>query len=393
MNDGAKRYEGLKTVKTKLAGGTVADYYYDRVTKKRIVGKPFTQEFDENYVAVTGRKLLGVEEEEQPSNDGSFIRDVWKKFTNSPDFKNRAKATQHDLTRHMDVWIEDFGDVSIRDITRRQIIEVRDAYIDTPRTAKHKLQTISRLFSFAIDAGIVDFNPAAKVKVELEPRSEVWQPDDLELFIDRANPWVSAAFVLALLTGQRQDDVLKMRRSQIRDRAIILKQAKTSAVVRLAFDDHPDLEQFLTAWLAFQPDSPDGTILTGQRGRAWTGSGFRAEMTKAKMVCQSERIDGLAFLDLRRTATVELALAGWAIRAISQVTGHADSSVLSILQVYMPRGLLLADQGAKRDRKRVEIANGVAFQSDRLSSLTNVWAKKADAVTNAKASPEEMGAE
>lgn len=375
MNEKDKRYEGLKVAKKKLASGAVVEYWYDRSTNTRIVGSPGTAEFDQNYVAVTGRKLLNIEPEYQPTGHGDTVNDVWDKFIKSREFNKLSDASKRDLTRHSDVWREDFGDVRIGELKRLQILSVRDTYIETPRTAKHKIQTISRLFAYAIDQGLVEHNPAAKVKVDLEPREQVWQPDDIELFLKSANPWVGAAVVLALLTGQRQEDVLTLRRDQVRDRSITLRQGKTGVVVRLPFDQHPDLEAFLAAWMGFQPESVDGTILTGQRGRAWSGSGFRAEMTKAKLVCQSERIDALAFVDLRRTCTVELALAGLPIRGISQVTGHADSSVLSILQVYLPRSILLSDQGAARTRKRVEIVNDVAFQSDRLSSLADAWVK------------------
>ena len=371
----SERYTGLKSVKKKLASGRVVEYYYDRKLNKPIKGKPGTSEFDENYVAVTGRPLLGVEV--QPSAPPNSILDVWQRFEKSPEFLRLSSASQHDIRRHLDVWLDNYGSVPAVNFDRQAILEVREAFGDKPRACKHYIQTISRLLSFAIDRGIVKYNVASRIKVDLDSRDQVWQADDIRKIITAANPWVGAAVVLSLLTGQRQEDVLTLRRDQIRDRAVWLRQGKTMAQVRLAFDDHPDLERFLDTWFAFQPQSADGTILTGQRGRAWSSSGFRCEFTKAKLMAQSKRIDDLMFLDLRRTAVVELALAGVPMRAIGQVTGHADSSLLEILKVYLPRSVILDLNGERRPRRRAELIGGVAHQSSEMTDLTAAWIEAA----------------
>lgn len=371
----ADRYPGLKVVPRTLAGGTRTQYYYDRKTGNRVVGAPFTAEFDLNYLKTTGRKAIAGPGEVEQSAPAETIRGLWQAFRQDVDYKRLSDSYRRDLHRHMETWLEQIGDERVDAIRRAHVMAMRDAFIDTPRTAKHKVQTLSRLMTFAVDREIIEINPAARVKVELSPRDQIWQADDLGLFIEKANPWVSAVVIFALLSGQRQEDCLTFERKALEQDpdCFKLKQSKRDVIVRIDYREIPEMKEFLDAWMEFSPECMDGTVFHGQRGNAWTPSGFRTEMTKAKLICQSERIDTLAFLDLRRTCTVELALAGWPIRSIGQVTGHADSSILEILKTYMPRGVLLHEQGARKERGRVEIIADVAYQKNYRRSLTTAW--------------------
>lgn len=369
------RYTGLKSTAKTLSSGRRVSYYYDRATHQRIQGVPGTPEFDENYTRVTGRAPVGPAAVPPGPTPGT-VAAVWAAFQTDDEYRALAPATQHDLCRHMRFWEQAVGDVPIADLCRRHITGVRKLFAETPRTAQHKVQTMRRLLSYALDQELVKQNVASRVKVRLFPRDEVWQADDVVLFFERAPLHVAVVALVGLLSGQREDDLLSLECSQLRPDGLTLKQSKTGVVVFLAWDQHPDLKAVLDLWLAVQPAPPQGHVFTGQHGKPWTGGGFRCAMNKAKKLCQSPRITNLTFHDLRRSCVVELALAGLTIRGISQVTGHEDSSVLEILKIYLPRSLLLEDHGERRPRRRVRIENGIAFRTEEQASLATLLATR-----------------
>lgn len=87
-----------------------------------------------------------------------------------------------------------------------------------------------------------------------------------------ASPRVQCAMDLALLTGQRQGDLIALKWSDILDDEIHLQQQKTGK--RRAIGITPDLEQALDrCWLL--PDRADH-ILTRKGGGRYTSEGFRA---------------------------------------------------------------------------------------------------------------------
>src|SRR5688572_25410126 len=108
------------------------------------------------------------------------------------------------------------------------------------------------------------------------------------------------ALVLALWTGQRQGDLLRLRWSAYDQQRLRLFQGKGKKWVTIP------VGETLATWLDRTPRRAL-TILTGQKGGPWTGDGFRTEWGKA---CERARINDVTFHDLRGTAVTRLAKAG-----------------------------------------------------------------------------------
>ncbi len=92
----------------------------------------------------------------------------------------------------------------------------------------------------------------------------------------------------------------------------------------------------LASWLSRAPTRAL-TILTGQRGRSWTGDGSRTEWGKA---CERAGIDDVAFHDIRGTAVTRLAKAGCSVAEIASLTGHSLKDAQDILDVHYLGGRL-----------------------------------------------------
>ncbi|MCJ2019436.1 integrase arm-type DNA-binding domain-containing protein [Methylobacterium sp. E-065] len=112
----------------------------------------------------------------------------------------------------------------IQDIGRRDVIELLDRIVDagTPIAANRTLAALSKLFNWAADRGIIDANPCVRVKAPAAEtsRDRVLDDDELRLLWRGCEVigWPFGPFVqLLLLTGQRRDEVAKMRRSELRN--------------------------------------------------------------------------------------------------------------------------------------------------------------------------------
>ena len=176
----------------------------------------------------------------------------------------------------------------------------------------------------------------------------IWTEDHEERLLSVASAELKLAFILAIYTGQRQGDLLRLPWSAYDGSRIRLSQNKTGArvsipvtgVLREALDNAPRRSTI---------------VLTNSNGRPWTAAGFSSSWRK---MCKRAGIEGLTFNDLRGTAITRLALAGCDQAQISAVTGHTMGQVGAILdRHYVSRSALLADEAIAR----LEDASGTDF--------------------------------
>jgi integrase len=148
-----------------------------------------------------------------------------------------------------------------------------------------------------------------------------------------------SALKLALWTGQRQGDLLRLPWSAYDGSHIRLRQNKTGArvVVRVG----APLKAALDAAVKYGP-----LILTNSRQRPWTSQGFQSVWTAA---VKKAGIAGLTFHDLRGTAVTRLAIVGCSVPEIATITGHALRDVHAILDSnYLSRDPALGDSAIRK---------------------------------------------
>ncbi|HKG85221.1 MAG TPA: tyrosine-type recombinase/integrase [Beijerinckiaceae bacterium] len=147
------------------------------------------------------------------------------------------------------------------------------------------------------------------------------------------------ALVLALWTGQRQGDLLRLQWGAFADGRLRVFQAKGKKSVTIP------VGPTLASWLHATPKRTV-TILAGRRGNTWTSDGFRTEWRK---VCEKVGISDVTFHDLRGTAVTRLALAGCTNNEIASITGHSLRDVDAILDAHYLGGRIeLAEQAMAR---------------------------------------------
>ena len=190
-------------------------------------------------------------------------------YKRPPEYLEKAQKTRKDYLRYLDMLDRRFGDLPVSTIPRAFVLSLRDEFQNTPRKANFVLQVLRLLLSFAIDLGYRNDNPAARPKMlKTGDGRRPWSTGDIERFLASATPQTRLAVQLALFTGQRQSDFLKMTRSQYKDGAVEVVEEKTRTAVWILA--HCELRATLD-------DGPrtNLVILTTKNGRPFKADYFR----------------------------------------------------------------------------------------------------------------------
>ena len=338
------KLKGINRVSKKLADGKRVTYYYAWKGGPRLEGEPGTTEFISSYnAAVASLKRL-------PTGSLQFVIDD---FERSSEFTRLAPRTQSDYKKFLKLIRNEFGDMPIKLLadprTRGQLLAWRDRLAaKSRRQGDYAFSVLARTISWAFDRGLVPANPCERPGrlYRSTRRESIWEDADEAAFLAVAPDHMQLAFQLAVWTGQRQGDLIKLPWSAYDGSHIRLKQGKTGkrVVVRVAGP--------LKAILDSTPKRAV-TILTTATGSSWTGNTFG---TAWRRLCRKAQVSGLTFHDLRGTAVTRLAHAGATEAEIASVTGHSSREVGAILDAhYLKHDSALGDSAIHKLETRTNL--------------------------------------
>lgn len=338
--------KGIHRVKKKLSDGTTAYYYYAWRNGPRIKGQPGSDEFTQSYYELVSAK-------KKP--DSTMLQSVLNEFQDTTIWADLAPRTQQDYIKQIKVIEKKFGSFPINGLadirTKAVLMKWRDELAKkSRRQADYAWQVLARILSWALPLGKVPANPCEKGgRVYRGNRSEnVWASDDESAFMALAPAHLHLALQLALWTGQRQGDLLRLEWPAYDGTKIRLKQSKTGA--RVVIPVGAPLKIMLDAI-----ENRTGTILKNLDGEAWTSDGFRTSWRKARI---KSGVSGLTFNDLRGTAVTRLALAECTEAEIATITGHSLRDVRSILDAhYLNRDPKLAESAIRKLENKQKSVN------------------------------------
>jgi integrase len=238
-------------------------------------------------------------------------------------FLNLASRTQQDYQRVFD-YLKPIEDTSLSQFTRPLVVRIRDKAMNRGRRfANYVKAVLSILFSWGLERGYVQSNPARNVKSVRRPRdaplaNRPWRDEERHVVLDRAPAHLRPAIALMMFTGLGPKDALRLPRPFYRDGEIAARRAKTGEPVFW-----PVPEQ-LRQVLASAPEHNALTLCANSNGQPWTGDGFRASWRSIRLrLEQTGDIDkGLTMYGLRHTAAVILREAGFDERTIADALGQ-----------------------------------------------------------------------
>jgi len=210
---------------------------------------------------------------------------------------------------------------------RRRLLDWRDRRAESsPRQADAIFGVLRIILEWARDRGVISNNHATRPKkvYKVDRGEKIWLSADLEAFRKVASPEMRLALELALWTGQRQGDLLKLGWSSYNDGRISFRQGKRNRKV-----DMP-VPAALRALLDALPRTAE-TILAKSNGKSWGQIHFQHHWRKSTL---DAGLDGLHFHDIRGTSCTMLADAGCTPSEIAAMLGWTIRTVNDMLDRY-----------------------------------------------------------
>jgi integrase len=178
---------------------------------------------------------------------------------------------------------------------------------------------LRRLFEYAIEIGSRHDNPFNKVPKYKLGTHHTWTDDEIALYETRwpIGTRERLAFALLLYTGQRGGDVVRMRRSDIKNGMIRVSQQKTAKDEddHLLIPIHPALDRAMRGWRISSL-----YLLSDDRGRPIS------RQTLTRLIRLAVKSAGLPSRcvahGLRKSALRRLAEYGSTTKEIAAVSGH-----------------------------------------------------------------------
>ncbi|HVC49531.1 MAG TPA: tyrosine-type recombinase/integrase [Burkholderiales bacterium] len=186
------------------------------------------------------RSLAALED-----SNTALMNDIFQRYSTEILIK-QAYGTQKRREAQLKKLNVSFGKVVPQYVTPQLIyLYHADRSKKVPVSANREISLLSTIFRYAIKWGLVTTNPAAGLlKNPEQPRRRYVDDSELDLLLTKSTGYLRNVIELAFLTGQRINDVLKMKWSDISDAGLKVRQQKTGRELTITLT--PALEQVLS---------------------------------------------------------------------------------------------------------------------------------------------------
>jgi integrase len=214
----------------------------------------------------------------------------------------KSPATRRDNERELDKLLRVFGHIPIDAIAPLHIRQYMDIRGETAKVRANREKALfSHIFNKAREWGYTSVpNPCQGVKGFKETgRSRYITDAEFELVKAQAHFTVADAMDLALLTGQRPADVLKLKRSDIRDGALWIVQNKTGT--RLGIELVGELASIVNRINARPRKAISPFLIQDENGQPLSKDALRSRFDKARELAGVQ----FQFRDIRAKAATD----------------------------------------------------------------------------------------
>jgi len=224
--------KGINSITKTLADGTRRTYWYAWKGGPPLHGAPGTPEFIASYNQAIASKVV---------TPHGVILSILQGYQASEDFRGLAASTRRSYVQLIARIETEYGDFPLSALTDRRtrglFMGWRDrlAASSGRRQADYAWSVLARVLSWALDRGLVAANPCTHGGrlYRGSRRENIWTAADEATFLERAPAHLHLPLLLALWTGQRQGDLLRLPWSAYDGKYIRLRQSKTGARVAI----------------------------------------------------------------------------------------------------------------------------------------------------------------
>lgn len=219
---------------------------------------------------------------------------------------------------------KNYGNVKVSDWQRKHVIQLQERNKERHHFSNYIVTVIRILFEHAIDLGWIEHNPARGVALtkSTNPPRRPWPQHLINAYRDAAKGRELLLFEMCLATGQRIQDVLDMKWTDIRPIdgtvGVDLVQNKTGKALWIPLRDS-------LVTLLSNTRRTNEHILTSRYGKGkWS---YRGAAQAVQAIRKQIGADEYDIHCLRYTAACDLALAGLDDETIGAVTGQCKATV------------------------------------------------------------------
>lgn len=257
-----------------------------------------------------------------------------------------TQATQRGDIKMLRAFFSNPSPAPLDQIKPKHIHMLLEHYKQMPTTANRLKRVFSHMFNMARAWGYTENeNPSRGIKGFTLTKREVYIDDKVYVAVYLAGSQsLKDAMDLAYLTGQRPGDTLRMDDSQLVDGALVIKQRKTGARLRIKIEGGlaEALERIATRKAGHKLHCASLTV--NEHGKPLTKQTLRKQFEAAREQAakdnprMADQIAAMWFYDLRAKAADDTADTRGE-QAAADLLGH--DSVTTTQQHYLRRGRLV----------------------------------------------------
>jgi integrase len=210
--------------------------------------------------------------------------------------RNKAKSTCDQYRQAADRLKEIFKSSDPAQVKSKHVAAIKVSLAATPNMSNRITSFLRTVFTYAVEWQLVESNPCIGVRRHEESkRTRLISDDEWRAIYAQAGPRLRVIMELQYLTGQRINDVLKIRRSQITDEGVTFEQQKTDA--KLVIRWSRPLRAAVAAAEALSAGKPPA--LTLLRGRYNGAPDYRSVLLQWNEACKAAGVEDARLNDGR----------------------------------------------------------------------------------------------
>lgn len=311
----------------KRSGSLFIQFNFRNVTYKKFLPETVTRD-EAKQIELKWRHDLFLDEQGMLTTESN---DTWEKFVDRVYLEyvsaNQSPASLDKAITICKASMKHFKGMRLRQIKPSDIERFKTERMTTPTRHGHKrkaatihreMSIISRVFSMAVKNDLCPKNPCKDVTLPKfdNVQDRILHLDHEEKFLIAIRNSLQRDICLTVLySGLRQNDVLGLKKSHIRDGEIKLIQGKTKRRVNIPL--LPRLEKMLSERMKL-----DGDLLFPSYR---TGKQLTSIKNSIRFACIRANIERLTIRDLRRTFGTRLHENGYDDKTIADLLGHTDT--------------------------------------------------------------------
>lgn len=278
----------------------------------------------------------------KPKENIYTLKFMLDKYIESCELNNKSSRTAIIFSKYILMF---FGEkTNITSIKVGDIDKFRKHLLGKGRskaTVNRYISALKRAYNIMINEELIDINPTNKIEKlnEDNRRHRYLSKDEWKKLRDVLPTEIKSIVIVALLSGLRKDNVLKLSWEQIdmnlRTIELLKQENKGKKVIK-----HPISNLLYNVLIQLEPKDKGYVFINPKTGLPYTN--IRKSFATA---LKQAGIEGFRFHDLRRTFGTWLHEEGVSIRTIQDLLGH---SAISTTELYL---CLVPEQ----NRKAVEV--------------------------------------